>query len=154
MLDIKVQRVAFLTGEVLLNLSYRRAEAKELLASGQPQDAIAKLNKALALRPREAHLYHERAWAYQRTGDYSTAIQNVKKAMALGCPCSEASVLEEQLAELYVQFGEEYYAREQHEAALHEFSKASEIQPDHRGHILKRYVNKRAQLPERLASTH
>ena len=118
----------------------RRVEAKELLAKGEAKNAITKLNRALALRPREAHLYHERAWAYRQAGDYSAAIQNMKKTMALGCPCTEASVLKEQLAGLHIQFGEERYSRKQYEAALEEFSKASEIQPDHRSHTLKQYV--------------
>ena len=111
------------------------------MAQGEPKNAITKLNRALVLRPREAHLYHERALAYQEARDYSAAIQNMKKAMALCCPCSEADVLEEQLAALHVQFGEECYSRKEYEAALEGFSKASDIQPEHRSHTLKRCVN-------------
>lgn len=111
------------------------------MAKGEPKNAITKLNRALALRPREAHLYHERALAYQEARDYSAAIQNMKKAMALNCPCSAAGVLEEQLAGLHVQFGEECYSRKEYEAALEGFSKASDIQPEHRSHTLKRCAN-------------
>ena len=120
----------------------RREEAKEFLAKGEPKNSITKLNRALALQPREAHLYHERAWAYQQARDYCRAIQNMKKAMTLGCPCTEARVLAEQLAGLHIQFGEEHYSQKQYQEALQEFCKASEIQPDHRSHILKQYVDK------------
>lgn len=120
----------------------RRGEAKDLLAKGDPNDAIIKLSRALVIQPRQAHLYHERAWAHEQAGDFPAAIQNMKKAMALGCTCAGVGQLSEQLADLHLQFGENHYSRKHYEAALGEFSKAAEVQPDNRIHTLKQYVSK------------
>ena len=53
------------------------------LSMQKPEEAIRRINRALALDTRNPHLYQLRAKALFQCKDYVLAIQNLKKAIRL-----------------------------------------------------------------------
>jgi tetratricopeptide (TPR) repeat protein len=60
---------------------------QELLASkGDYDGAITLLNKALALNPKDAQAFYQRAWCYSAKNAWDNVIADADKALALGHP--------------------------------------------------------------------
>ena len=114
----------------------RLQEAAGLLTSN-PQGAITKLTRAIALQPHNAELFRQRAEAYEALHDHHSAILNFRKALILGPPNKDALAV--RMAEVYCTYGERLCEEQQHVLALEMFMKALEHQPHNREYALKRY---------------
>ena len=53
------------------------------MLNDEPTLAVKRLSRALVLQPRNPSLYQQRAEGYIALGDFSSAIQNLKKALTL-----------------------------------------------------------------------
>lgn len=116
--------------------SFRQLEAHKLLDEGRSGEAVKRLSRVLALVPRNAHLYSQRAEALAAMGDLPAAIQNVKKALSLGHPDCEQ--LRERLARLHIQHGDSLKGQGKHSAALEAFTRAGELFPHERCYTIRR----------------
>lgn len=122
-----------------MHSSFRQQEAHWLLDEGKSGEAVKRLSRALALDPRNPHLYRQRAEALVATGDLPAAIQNVKKALSIGHP--EYEQLQEGLARLHTQHGDSLELQGEHSAALEAFTRAGELFPHERRYTIRRYTS-------------
>ena len=53
------------------------------MLNDEPALAVKRLSRGLVLQPRNPSLYQQRAEGYMAMGDFSSAIQNLKKALTL-----------------------------------------------------------------------
>lgn len=114
----------------------RVSEAINLLSEGKPNEALKRLNRALAIDHRNAQLYSHRAEALVAMSQIPEAIQNVKKAISLGHP--DKSLLTIKLATLHEQYGDHFLEQGDQIAALEEFTNAEELCPEERGYSFKK----------------
>ena len=70
-------------GHIYIYIYDREDDAKELMLNDEPTLAVKRLSRALVLQPRNPSLYQQRAEGYIALGDFSSAIQNLKKALTL-----------------------------------------------------------------------
>ena len=119
-----------------MRIILRLQEVSELLKSN-PRGAVIKLTRAIALQPKNAELFRQRAEAYEALFDYHPAILNFRKALLLGPLNKEALTF--RLAEVYCAYGERLCEGKQHLQALEMFKMALEYQPHNREYALKRY---------------
>lgn len=59
----------------------RQEEATHLVSCDEPELAVKKLTRALALDPRNADLYKQRGEVFYKLRDYPSAIENISKAL-------------------------------------------------------------------------
>eukprot|EP00731_Ephydatia_muelleri_P024858 Em0016g1129a len=115
-------------------------EVAELVKSN-PRGAVIKLTRAIALQPKNAELFRQRAEAYEALFDYHPAILNFRKALLLGPLNKEALTF--RLAEVYCAYGERLCEGNSTYRALEMFKMALEYQPHNREitclSVLKRY---------------
>jgi tetratricopeptide (TPR) repeat protein len=103
---------------------------------GDHKRSAAVLSRAIFLDPANPSLFRLRARACLNLRDFAAAIANLRKTVSL-CP-SEGEGLAPTLADAHFRLGEELVASGNHEAALGEFTAASELCPTERDYIMRR----------------
>ena len=114
----------------------RLKEACSLHESGDSQQAVAKLTRAIALQPRNPDLFRLRAEAYFSLKDYHSSIINFQKVVALK-PSMEVE-LTKRLACVHFEYGVWLYDCGKFAQALEMFEKTSEYQPENREPVMRR----------------
>lgn len=100
-------------------LNYRKAEAKALNASGCPKRAVARLSRAIVLKPNDPELFHLRGESSVLAREYHAAIANFKKVIALRKTADEH--LNKRLSAVYYEHGIDLVAKDRHEEAIESF---------------------------------
>lgn len=111
-------------------------DSKELMLNDEPALAVKRLSRALVLQPRNPSLYQQRAEGYMALGDFSSAIQNLKKALTL--TQTEDMEIKDRLVSLYESYGDIFYKQHKYNLAIENYQKAIDLQPDQRRYKVKR----------------
>lgn len=121
----------------LFNLSLvRLSDAITLRKEEKPKLALAKLNRALALRPDYFALFKERAEAHAMLCNFHAAIINLKRVIALKEEEREAVTL--RLGQVYYQYGVSLASEKKHAEALELFEKAEIYDPTNEKTLTRR----------------
>ena len=131
-------------------LCYRVTEADRAMEGGDFRHCVAVLTRAVALNPQNPILFHKRADAYFELNDYSSAIVNYKKTVSLAP--EKATELAIKMADTHFRYGDVFSQRGEHEAALEEYTIASNLRPCERDYIIKRCVSGCGLLSGRIRS--
>ena len=121
-----------------MRISFRIIKADRALEEGDHARCISILSRAIALAPCNAELFKKRGDAYFQLNDFVSAIANYKRTISLSP--SEAAGLAARVADAYYRSGRLFCAESRFEAALEEFSRASEFHPDGREYTMQRWV--------------
>ena len=124
------------TALALSSLLSRFQEVLQLHREGDPKAAVAKLNRAICLDPRNPELFRQRAVLHEALQDYHSVIINLKKVLSL-CP-SEHAELTLRLAAMFHLYGQTLMAEGKYEEALEMFQAAIGYQPGEKEYTLKR----------------
>lgn len=113
-----------LASQVVLKLTLccyncRIIQAKAFSESGAPNHAVARLSRAILLKPDDPELFRLRGEAAVMAREYHTAIINFKRVIALRK--SENESMSKRLSAVYYQYGVDLAARERHEEAVDSF---------------------------------
>ena len=101
---------------------------------------MKRINRGLALAPRNPDLYRQRAEILVLMGDTTLALQNMQKAISLGH--HNSTLLQDRLAELHIVHGEQLEKLNDHSAALTAYDKAHELAPQCKLYTFKRLLCK------------
>ena len=96
-------------------------QAKAFNASGCPKHAVARLSRAILLRPDDPELFRLRGEAAVMAGDYYTAIINFKRVITMQKNDHEKDNMSKRLSVVYYQYGMDLAARKRHEEAVDSF---------------------------------
>ena len=99
---------------------------------------MRKLTRAIALQPRNAELFKQRAEAYTLLRDYHSAILNFHKVLSLSP--SEQDVIHERLADVNFSFGEVLYEQGKYSQAIQSFENVCKYRQEDRDTVMKRCV--------------
>ncbi|KAK9888337.1 hypothetical protein WA026_000592 [Henosepilachna vigintioctopunctata] len=109
--------------EEILNAKKLEMEAVILAENAQCDEAIIKLNEAIAIAPNKASLYNNRAHTLQFQGKYEEALEDVNKSLEL----AKDSKLLKTLCQAHVQRGVLYRRKDDKENARKDFQIAAEM---------------------------
>jgi tetratricopeptide (TPR) repeat protein len=106
-------------GDVQLEAKRLFCEARVAIDDGKTEEAIAGLNKAIALDPRAAHLYNALGVAYEKSKDNDNALEAFKRAAQLAAQWSFPRL----------HLGIQYFSRGKGSESETEFREAMRLDP-------------------------
>ena len=101
---------------------FRLSDVTTLKKEGKPNQAVAKLNRALFLQPDNPVIFRERAEVYIMLSDFHGAIINLKRTIMLREEDKEAVIL--RLGQVYYQYGVSLASENKYVNAMEMFTEA------------------------------